>query len=177
MAEIHDLTTECCPENIPGFESTIYVVPACDIENFPTPQDYDPADPAASVILVDEIVLKASKKFFEIPVIIDTADIKSTANGSIGSKGFRNETNFQIQGSNAKALSWSNQVLNGCFVAVLIDKMGRNRVIGSKLSPARFETIEQVNGSEDSKGTYLLFDTRGKIAPIYEGNIDLDNTP
>lgn len=173
--KIHDLTGECCPQNIPGYESTLYLVSACDIVTFPTRPAYDPADPGLSVTLSGDIELAANTKFVTIPIIIDSGSTNSIANGNIGSKGFRNEANFEIQGNNAERLSWSEQVLNGCFVAIMTDKMGRMRVIGSKLSPARFETIEHGNSNEDSKATYLLYDTLGKIAPIYTGVVDLDD--
>jgi hypothetical protein len=176
MGDIHDLNGDCCPENIPGYESTLHLVKACDIATFPTRPPYDPADPGASVILTTDIELVAMKKFATIPIIIDSGSHMSMAQGNIGSKGFRNELNFEIQGNSAERISWSQQVLNGCYVAIIKDKMGRQRVFGTNTSPARFETIEHGNGPEDSKGTYLLYDTIGKIAPIYDGVIDVDET-
>lgn len=174
--KIHDLTGTCCPENIPGYESTLYVVSACDIDTFPARGEYDAESPGASVTLSSDIVLKENKKFVTIPIIIDTGGTNSILQGNISSKGFRNELAFEIQGNTAERLAWSNQVKNGCFVAVIPDKMGRMRVIGTKLSPAVFDTIEHMNNSEDSKATYLLYDTIGQIAPIYTGEIDLDAT-
>ena len=173
--KLHDLTGNCCPENIPGYESTLYIVPACDIDTFPARTAYSSASPGASVTITADIVLATNKKFLTIPIIIDSGSTMSTAQGNPGSKGFRNDANFEIQGNTAERLAWSEQVLNGCYVAILKDKMGRMRVIGTKDSPAIFETIEHGNSAEDSKATYLLYDTIGKIAPIYEGDIDLDD--
>ena len=173
--DIHDLTAECCPENIPGYDSTIFLAAACDIDVFPSAPAYDPATPGASVTLTADIVLKANKKFVEVPIIIDSGSHMSTAQGNISSKGFRNELNFEIAGNSAERLAWSQQVLNGCWVAIATDKNGRKRVFGNKKSPAKFETIEHGNSSEDSKATYMLYDTIGRIAPIYEGTIDLDS--
>lgn len=173
--ELHDLTGDCCASNIPGYESTLHIVPACDIVTFPDRPAYDSATPGASVTIIDDIELKPMSKFLTIPIIIDSGSTMSTAQGNVGSKGFRNDANFEIQGNSAEKLAWSEQVLNGCFVAILEDKMGRKRIIGTKKSPARFETIEHGNSMEDSKATYLLYDTIGKIAPIYEGTIDVDD--
>lgn len=173
--QIHDLTGECCPENVPGYESTLHIVPACDVEDFPTIPAYDSSSPGDSVTLTGDIVLKANKKFLTIPIVMDSGSTMSTAQGNLGSKGFRNDANFEIQGNNADTLAWSQRALNGCYIALLEDKMGRLRVIGTKKTPAKFETIEHGNSSEDSKATYLLYDTTGRIAPIYEGTIDLDD--
>ena len=173
---IHDLTGDCCQENIPGFESTLYIVEACNIVTFPAVPAYDESDPGASVIITDDIELKPNTKFKTIPILLDSGSLVSTAQGNTGSKGFRNDAVFDIPGSSAVKLSFAQQSLNGCFVAILVDKQGKKRLVGSMLTSARFDTIEITNNNEDSKTAYLLYDTIGRVAPIYEGVIDLDET-
>lgn len=173
--EIFDLAGEnCCPVNKPGVQQLVHFIPSCDVEDFPELPAFDPQDPGASVILPSDIVVKTGKNWYQILTIVDTGTLRSEAQGNIGSKGFRNETQIDMSGASAEQLAWWNQVINGCFIAVVEDKNGRKRVIGNPKSPAHFDTIEHTINSEDSKGMGLLYDKAGHIAPIYEGSLSLD---
>lgn len=172
--EIHDIAGDCCPVNKPGVHQLVHFIPSCDVESIPALPAYDPATPEASVTIATDIVVKSTKKWFQILCIVDTGTLRSVAEGNQGSKGFRNETQIEIIGASASKLAWWNQAINGCFIAVVKDKNGRNRVIGNLNSPAHFESIEHMITSEDSKGAGLLYDKAGDIAPIYEGALSLD---
>lgn len=172
--EIHDIAGDCCPVNKAGVHQLVHIIPSCDVEDFPALPAYDPLAPEDSVTLPSDIVVKIGKNWFQINCIVDTGTIRSVAEGNIGSKGFRNETQIELIGASAAKLAWWNQVINGCFIAVVEDKNGRKRVIGNLKSTAHFDTIEHMINSEDSKGMGLLYDKAGDIAPIYEGALSLD---
>lgn len=177
MSEIHDLIDagDCCPVNKPGVHEVIHIIPSCDVETFPGMKAaYNPATPQDSVTIDGDIVLKSGKKWLQIPTIVDTASLRSAGQGNQGSKGYRNEVQIEIAGADASRIAWWNQVINGCFIAVVKDKNNRYRVIGNLDSSAHFEAPEHIINNEDSKGMGLLFDTVGDIAPFYEGVLPIE---
>lgn len=175
--DLHSLNTDdsciCGKPVIPGLKTTLYAIHACDIETFPVVGAYDPASPAASVTLSGDIVPKAGKNFVSVPIIIDLGHVDNELVGNVGSKSFTNKLYFNLAGTEAETLAWHQRTGNGCMVFVVEEKSGNKRVIGTKDIPAHYESLMVSNGPEDSRSTAVVFDTTGKVAPIYTGVIAL----
>jgi hypothetical protein len=158
---------------IPGTTSKIYAVCACDILTFPG--FVTTTGPGDKLILDGDIVLKATKKFAEINITPDTGKIDHELVGVRGSKSYNNKFGFKV----AKSLlsdEWFNENGNGCAVLIVETKDGARRVIGTDKIPAFFETATGTSGdAQDSEAMWTgsVMDTVGKVAPYYEGTIDL----
>lgn len=174
--DLHDLTGAtgpCGAANIKGIAVQIHVACACDVDVIPAPPAYDPLTPGASKIIPGNITMKLGKFFRTIEIITDRGTVRSALEGPQGSQSFRNSLEFALAGSDAATLAWWEQSKNGCLIAIIPEKTGRNRILGSLASPAHYESIELQNGSEANEGVGMLFDTTGVIAPIYEGLLPL----
>jgi hypothetical protein len=176
--DLHDLSGEngvCGVPVIPGIYTKLYAVCACDIESFPSVGAYDVDSPEDSVTLQGDIVLKPGKKWAVVDIITDTGYIKNILQGSVGSKSFKNDLYFELPGTHPRTLAWHERSKNGCMVFAVEEKIGQHRVIGSVKQPAHYESLEVGNGPEESKSLGLVYDTIGRIAPIYEGSFDLES--
>lgn len=174
--DLHDLTGAtgpCGAANVKGIAVQIHVACACNVATIPTPPAYDPATPGASVTIATDITMQAGEYFRTIDVITDRGAVRSALEGPQGSQSFRNSLEFALAGSDPATLAWWEQSKNGCLIAIVTEKTGRKRLIGNLLSPAHYESLEVSNSSEANEGVGMLFDTTGKIAPVYEGVIPL----
>ena len=147
-----------------------------DLGTFPSVGAYAVATPEDSVTLDGDIVLVALKKFARFKCIIDTGAIISEPQGDVGSMGFKNSVTGKIASSDPKVLAWAQRMLNGCCVVIVKEKNGQMRVIGSKEQPAQSETMTHTNNATANNLEFSIYDTIGKIAPLYTGVIDLDET-
>ncbi len=178
--ELHSLINDtdclCGAPVIPGLATTLYAVHACDIETFPQVGAYDADSPEASVTLQGDIVLKPGKKFVQVPIILDLGHLDNELMGSVGSKSFTNKLFFNLAGTDAKTLAWHQRTSNGCMVFIAKEKSGNRRVIGNLDVPGHYETLTVSNGPDESQSTAVIYDTTGKIAPIYTGTIELGDS-
>jgi hypothetical protein len=178
--DLHSLNTEdgciCGKPVIPGLATTLYAIHACDVETFPEVGAYDPANPAASVTLSGDIVPKAGKHFVSVPIILDLGHLDNELIGSVGSKSFTNKLYFNLAGTEAETLAWHQRTGNGCMIFIAKEKSGNRRVIGNLDVPAHYETLTVSNGPTESQSVSVVFDTTGKVAPIYTGTITLEDS-
>jgi hypothetical protein len=171
--EITDLISDCGESTRPGFAVTIYAVCPCDIDVFPARKTTTAV--GDSITLDGNIVLKTDKKWATITAISDTVGLIENGVGVTGSKSIQSEFPFKVLKSIA-ADEWVDKHLNGCFVFLIQNKEGKIRVIGSKDIPATIETTVGSNGlvlSDEKNWALTVIDKTGRVAPYYEGTIDL----
>jgi hypothetical protein len=180
MCEIQSLVEQCDGENPAGLIAKMWVIPTADIDVFPDLKSVA-TGPAATreekITLDGDITALALKAFAVIDIVPDSAGLKDDAVGPNGGKSWQSMLGFTIPKTGPAQLGTANCLLNACVVAIVQDKEGYKRVIGSKDVPAKIETLGIDTGTtaEDLRGMKLeIKATTGRIAPIYEGVIDED---
>jgi hypothetical protein len=94
----------------------------------------------------------------------------------MGSKAYNQTLDFKAYNVGPVESEFFNKHRNGCFVVVLEQKSGDNRVIGTKKFPARFASLEDTSGTNNESAknwTGQLVASPGHVAPFYTGAIDL----
>jgi hypothetical protein len=171
--DIQDLTGQCGVRTIPGFAVRLYAVCACDIETFP-PYKTSTA-PGDKVTLNGSIVLKEGKKWATIDAISETGKLTETEVGVIGSQNF--QSSFEHKLAKTKLSDeWMDQTPNACMVYVVEDKDGYKRVLGNERVPVTRTAAIGNNGpalADEKTWAVTIMDNTGRIAPYYEGAIDL----
>lgn len=172
--DILDLNISCGETVIPGTRAKLYVCCECDIETFP---DYvsPVVNPEDAITLDGDIVLKPNKKFAELDIILDSGQIKHELVGTRGSKNYNNTLDFKIL-KTPVADAWFDRHPNACLIGIVKQKDGTQRVFGAPEIPAFIETATGDGGNtNDSEAAWTaqIKDSTGKIAPIYNGVIDL----
>lgn len=170
---IEDLAAECGVKNPAGTKRKVYVVCACDVQTFPAMKTTTGI--GDSITADGDIVLKAGKKWATIDVIPDTGEITHTAAGVRSGKGFMNKYDFKVEKTLASD-EWMNKNVNACIIALVQEKSGGLRIIGSLDVPGEMQAAEGKTGSTlESEKSWIctIGDSIGEVAPYYEGAIDL----
>lgn len=171
--EIQDLAAPCGQKIIPGVKGFFYLACACNITTFP---DFVATTAVGDKLQLDgDIVLAAGKKFAKIELTTETGRIKHNGVGVKGSRNFTNGFEFKTPKSLASD-EWFNENPNGCFVALIPQKDGAYRVIGTKDIPAFMETADADGGADNgdaAEWTATIMDKTGLVAPYYTGLIDV----
>lgn len=175
MADLQSLVDACGSTNIPGIAVRTYWIQKDDIDVFPARKVT--TGQGDSVTLDGNIVLLPLKAFKEIDLVTDSGEVKSTMVGPVGSRSFENTMDLILPTLAPATAEFHECNANQCLVLIVKQKDGNFRVLGDPDSPAYFETVEGASGktSGNTSGfTDLVKDTTGKVAPFYEGTIDLD---
>jgi len=171
--EIKDLAAPCGETIIPGLTQVIYLVCSCDIDVFPP--YLATTGIGDKITLNGNIVLKAGAKFGKVEITSSTGEITHTQVGVRGSKNYTNKLDFECVKSIASD-EWFDIHANGCFVAIVTQKDGQMRVLGTDKVPAFFESAEGKTGKANADAANWvgsIMDETGKVAPYYTGTIDL----
>lgn len=173
MADIADLTGQCGVRTIPGYKTNIFAVCGCDILTFPDRKTT--TDPGDSITLDGNIVLKTGKKFAQLEVISETGKVTETEVGVIGSQVFQSQFEFKLP-KTILSDEWLDANPNACMVFIIEDKDGNMRVLGNEKVPTTRTAAVGTNGpglADEKTWAITIMDNTGRIAPYYEGTIDL----
>ncbi len=159
-------------------ETQVFASSVYDIETFPERLKIGEAGFALdkAVVLSDDIVFKTDRGFFQMTVQTETGEVKNGLGGNKGNKKAKNMFEFFMANNNAGNLGFLDIYRNVPMVMIVLENTGRYRVIGSVKSPAYMETGDATSGKgpDDDNGIqYIISDSSGRVAPIYEGNITL----
>ncbi len=159
-------------------ETQVFAATVYDIETFPRPLKVGEAGFTLSkaVVITDDIVFKADRGFFQLTVQTETGEVKNGLGGNKGNKKAKNMFEFYVANNNAGNLGFLDTYRNVPMIMVILENTGRYRIIGSVKSPAYMETGDATSGKgpDDDNGIqYIISDSSGRVAPIYEGNITL----
>ena len=173
MADIADLTGQCGVRTIPGYKVKIYAACSCDIETFPA---YKTTTGVGDSITLDgDIVLLAGKKWAVLETISETGKVTETEVGVIGSQVFQSQFEFKLPKTIASD-EWLDANPNACMVFIIEDKDGKMRVLGNDRVPTTRTAAVGTNGpalTDEKSWAITIMDNTGRIAPYYEGVIDL----
>lgn len=160
-------------DNPGGTQTKLFYIPLAEIANYPKlPQA--PSDLSDLVGFRDPIVPLPGKKFHELYVTMDTAEVKSDSVGDIDGKSYKISVDFYHPGSNGKALGFKRKVNNSNMVFLVPEVDGTVKVIGSPQFPAKVSTGDHTSGkaTEDRRGLNMMLTSKGVTpAIIYDNHI------
>lgn len=182
MSEFKDLPIE----NLPQFvneditsgvsETEIYFASAYDILEDPIPIQLgeEGFDLQKAVVIEDDITFIEGRGFFKITVQTQTGEVKDDLGGNKGNKKAKQMFDFFMANNNEGNLGFVDIFRNVPLVVLVRENSRRIRKIGTKFSPAYFESIAITSGKgpdDDNGAQCTISSATGRIAPIYKGNI------
>jgi hypothetical protein len=177
MCTIAALTAVPCGDNTPGTKQVGYMVPASEVTAMP---DYVGTSAEGDYVRATEDFdfsgAATGKGFWRsFPMLINKNSYSVTAQGGIGSKGWKETFTFVLAGINAQQLEFVTRMLNIPGLFLCTDKVGKVHVIGRKDDPAYVETVEGTTGDGPESERIITVTVSGNTARpmIYEGAIDV----
>jgi hypothetical protein len=174
MASIKDLAGNSDGKPNPaGTTNKVYLVCVEDVATFPALSTG--SNVGDSITYSDPIVLKTNKAFATIDVIVDEGELTHTAGGTRTAKAFENMFDFKL----AKTLAsdeWVNNHINSCIIALVKEKSGKIRLLGTLECPTELLAAEGKTGkgiTTEKSWICQIKDTTGMVAAYYTGAIDL----
>lgn len=175
MCDLQSLE-ECITSNNGGTQSVLYMIPVDEIDTIPDlgtgTAPGDTKEYQGAFTLVDA----GTDYFRKFRLTEKSGNVTDTIVGPDGSKAYRNSIAFGIDGTNAEQLEFGDNLKCPCgFLAIIEDKEGVHRVIGTKRTPAKLTEGEMMTGSsieEKRGGTFTLTADTGNTAPIYDAEMN-----
>lgn len=176
MCTIAALTSVPCAANPPGIKTTGYMVPVSEITAMPAySSGTAEGDYVTATANFDFTGADTGKGYWRaFPILIDKGAYKITAVGSKGSKQWKEEFSFVIQGVDAEQLEFVTRSLNIPGAWLCTDKNSVVHVIGRKDDAAFVETAEGGSGEGPEGERTITVTVTGYTARplVYEGTID-----
>ena len=119
-------------------------------------------------------VFKADRGFHKVYINPDSGLVETAQVGEKGNLSFQNSLTGALQGTGAKTAGWLRKYKNTPLIAVVKEKNGNIKQIGSELVPAYINEVTGTSGQApgDSKNTQVIIrDTQNYPAPEYAGTI------
>ena len=175
MANFGNLTWDEGTENMGGCQQQVFRASVNDIKTFPSL----PASPSTMgevVTLTGDYVMNTSKKFDEIYVSPNTADVQDDVQGEVDGQSFIHKGSFFHPGTRAEVLGWCAMINNKNNVFVFVESNGQQRVVGSKAFPAKVKPkVSTGKAYTERKGVEVEVTSYGFTpAPIYPGTVPLE---
>jgi hypothetical protein len=153
-----------CAQYASGLSTSIWIIEKCDVESIP-------AMDAADHRITGDIVLKTGKFWFLWNIGDTDAEYTYTSAGQSGSRSFNSVLTFFLPVIRSVVDHLLNNIVNGEFLVVFMDKEGNKQLLGSLANPIKFADggISGVKNT-DSNGTTCTMERIGGIsAPFYDG--------
>lgn len=172
-------------DNMGGLVDDLYYVPIDDIDlTVPLTLEAD------GVTIDDDIVLKATKKWFRIYHTRGTGKLDDSLVGERDGKSFENMVEFKFPGDTAALVKFKRQVANTPLAVICKDAQGNYRLLGVTLQkdpataadavtikfPAYIEQASGTTGAKgsDAKGHTFQIKAEAVCPPLfYTGEIDV----
>lgn len=116
-------------------------------------------------------------------ILVDTGNVRDLIEGEVGGLTVRSRLDFFIQGMNAEALEWGDNLMSysGCIIAMIPLKGGEHVVLGNQQNPCFVEAGEGGSGAGtgDRVGhQYTLVCNTGFMPLLYDADtLGIDITP
>lgn len=152
-----------CAQHALGLSSSIEIAEACDIASIPDAT-------ASSHTIATDIVMVATKTFFQWKIGETEAEFNATSIGGKGNQTFRNVLTIFLPLSRDAVDHVINEILNGEFVIRFGDRNGAKRLLGNANSPAMIAeggVSEVINN--DQNGVTITFENVGATPYFYSG--------
>ncbi len=178
--DLQDVLFNSGTKNLSGIKTRVYIAKYDDIETWPTWPDWSTADQDELAVLTGDFAMKAGKYFHQIYTTIEKGKIECDVEGGTDHGGWRNKVTIAYPQNNAEALGLAAYLTNGEFVVIVVEPAtGKQRVIGNNYATGA-RRMEGKSSSGDAltadKGVGItFFDVANEPAPIYEGDIPLED--
>lgn len=130
-------------------------------------------DLKTAVVINENIILKEGKYFIKVPHLPNSGNFKDDLAGKAGNLKVGSTFEFFLSDTNPEHLAFMDVFKNVPGIWLVMDKSGRVRKFGSKISPAYLTTGSATLGGDESTdvGIQMTLKTNGRVAPIYKGEI------
>jgi len=163
-------------EVAPGVsEVEVYFASVSDFETIAAPPKIsEAADLTALGTIGEAHTFKEGLGFHKVYIKPDTGLVDGAQAGEKGGLSITNNFGGVLPSTGAKTGGWIRKYLNRPVIALVTERTGLVKQIGSRLSPAYFTEVTPTGGQKagDSVGvTVKISDSTGSIAPVYAGAI------
>ena len=164
-------------KSLPGTKKRVYLADIRDIVGFPEKPDRS----GSGFTLVQVPVLSgnftmATDKFFaQVDIINNNGKITVEAQGTFGSKTFKNTYTGNAPGTEEEVTGLIAELLNAEVIAVVPTRTGKFRVIGSEEFPAEVNPSQDTGQAPtDSNQTVLEISADDELpAPFFTGTLPI----
>lgn len=163
--------------SMPGMRPHFYMIKREDIVTFPKPKGNAAASMEGVVVISDDFVLAADKKWKRVDLIEGESEPSSKNQGSEGSRSFLNSVNLVLPGTEKKVTSLIALLNNDDVVIAYPQRGGAIRLIGNDMFRVQFE-LSQTAGKAptDSANTGINASVTDIYpTPFYEGVIETED--
>lgn len=162
-------------KSLPGLRRTIYLASIRDIVTYPTMPNRNGEEMSLEKIPVytGNFALAQGKKFIRVDIIINDGQLQVEAQGTIGSRTFHVTATVNAPGTEEEITGLISEVLNDEIIALVQQRNGKFRVVGSEAFPATVNPQQATGQSAtDTNQTTLEIVADDEYpAPFYEGTI------
>jgi hypothetical protein len=157
-----------CAQHALGIGSTIELVEACDVTSIPAPGE-------GTHTVSDDIVLDATKVWYQWRIGETNAEFSSQSIGQKGNQTYRNTLTIFLPLMRDAIDAQINAIINGEFVIRFGDRNGEKRILGTDSAPAMIpEGGVQAIINGEQNGVTISFENVGHTPYIYTGAAALE---
>jgi hypothetical protein len=162
-------------KSLPGTKKRVYIADVRDIVGWPTKPSRDAAGFTLDKVpvLTGNFTMAASKFFAQVDIINNNGKISVEAQGTFGSKTFKNTYTGNAPGTEEEISGLIAELLNAEIVAVVPTRTGKFRVIGSEEFPAEINPSQDTGqAATDTNQTVLEISADDELpAPFFTGTL------
>lgn len=166
-------------KSLPGTKKRVYIADMRDITAYPTKPNRDAQDFSLEnvPVLTGNFTMAQGRYFAQVDIINNNGSIKVEAQGTSGSKTFKNTYTGNAPGTEEEITGLIAELLNADIIAVVPTRSGKFRVIGSEAFPAEINPSQDTGQAvTDANQTVLEIVADDELpAPFFTGTLPVKN--
>lgn len=164
-------------KSLPGTKKRVYIADIRDIVGFPEKPDRSGTGFTLGQVpvLSGNFTMATDKFFAQVDIINNNGKIAVEAQGTFGSKTFKNTYTGNAPGTEEEVTGLIAELLNAEVIAVVPTRTGKFRVIGSEEFPAEVNPSQDTGQTPtDSNQTVLEISADDELpAPFFTGTLPI----
>lgn len=164
-------------KSLPGTKKRVYIADIRDIVGFPEKPDRSGTGFTLQQVpvLSGNFTMATDKFFAQVDIINNNGKIAVEAQGTFGSKTFKNTYTGNAPGTEEEVTGLIAELLNAEVIAVVPTRTGKFRVIGSEEFPAEVNPSQDTGQAPtDSNQTVLEISADDELpAPFFTGTLPI----
>lgn len=164
-------------KSLPGTKKRVYLADIRDIVGFPVKPDRSGTGFTLGQVpvLSGNFTMATDKFFAQVDIINNNGKIAVEAQGTFGSKTFKNTYTGNAPGTEEEVTGLIAELLNAEVIAVVPTRTGKFRVIGSEEFPAEVNPSQDTGQAPtDSNQTVLEISADDELpAPFFTGTLPI----
>lgn len=164
-------------KSLPGTKKRVYIADIRDIVGFPEKPDRSGTGFTLEQVpvLSGNFTMATDKFFAQVDIINNNGKIAVEAQGTFGSKTFKNTYTGNAPGTEEEVTGLIAELLNAEVIAVVPTRTGKFRVIGSEEFPAEVNPSQDTGQAPtDSNQTVLEISADDELpAPFFTGTLPI----